>query len=149
LVFNRFIVFSIFVAVFMSAPEVYAAERVRFVDKDDFNQASAQSLLSEKAFDAVAAVDLNGDDIDEFILETDHTANSKTYNIWASANSGLISLASIQSQNIMISDERVDGVRSILSFSNTNDDFDYDVYEWDISRTQYVDKKRRNRENRL
>ena len=47
----------------------YAADNVKFIPKNDFENISTRSIAASYGYSEIAAVDLNRDGIDEFILK--------------------------------------------------------------------------------
>jgi hypothetical protein len=92
---------------------------------------------------SVAATDLNGDGVDEWIFRQDREPGCE-----ASANCifrvlGLregqpVSLGTIFARKISLSDEKSYGVRKIFAYNDKNNDFEYSRYVWDPTTGIYL-----------
>lgn len=92
---------------------------------------------------SVAAADLNGDGVDEWIFRQDREsgcearANCRFY-VLALREGEPISLGTISARKISLSDEKSYGVRKIFAYNDKNDDFEYSRYVWDPTTGIYL-----------
>lgn len=95
---------------------------------------------SEDAY-SIARTDLNADQIDEFILKTrDCTQPHRLCNFIALAETKdqMVELGRFSAYNIMISDQYTDGIRNILAYQDTINDYKYSIYVWDQKQSRYI-----------
>ncbi len=127
---------TIFFLAFAFQPEMsHATEALTFTHKDSLQKGRAAKLLSHYDFEQFAAVDLNNDSIDEYILKT---TKDEAFEVLALGDDKLISLGVINARKLMVSDSRTNGVRSLFGFSDPNNDFEYDIYTWDAMNSSFV-----------
>ena len=112
----------------------YAADNIEFIEKNLFKNSSARDVVSTYDFQEIAAVDLNSDSLDEFILK------DGVFKVLAQSNGKIIEIGEIDAVKIMLSYKHSHGVRDILAFSSADNDFEYDVYRWDIDKLRYTHK---------
>lgn len=129
-------------AVTMTYPSM-AAERLIF-KKDALGAlgASTRLALPEYATNTlgtsienleVAAADLNQDGIDEFIVKPMNCNENLAlcpYYILAETPKGLISLGTIPAKTILLGQDSVHGIRNLMVFSDTKNDFAYNIFAW-------------------
>ncbi len=125
-----------------SPVESFALDHLRFEDKNSFQLQKLPPQIHEQSFSSLARFDLNGDHIDEIILQNQINDISNMYQIYGINDKDAILLGKITAQKIMISYDAKYGVRSILQFTNGDNDYDYDIYEWDAVSSQYKAIKR-------
>ncbi|PZQ44621.1 MAG: hypothetical protein DI551_09730 [Micavibrio aeruginosavorus] len=84
---------------------------------------------------SIAAIDLNGDGVEEWIIFQEPTpsckANANCPYIVAGLSDGLpMLLGEFTARKIGISDEKQYGVRKLLVYNEKNNDFTYQTYVW-------------------
>ena len=85
-----------------------------------------------------AAVDLNQDGLDEYILRPNDCGSLCTFLIAGySANRWAI-ISEITARTLLMSDSLTNGVRNILVMRNDVNDFSQEIYQWDAQRSQYI-----------
>jgi len=102
---------------------------------------SPQSLPFENI--TIAAADLNGDGLDEYITRpaecTHEHKNQCSFSILASAkNNELILIGKLNAREISLGDGYTHGVRNIRSYSNPLNDYEYQLYIWEPSQSRYI-----------
>lgn len=130
----RFTALAFLTAAVLLPQSAYAADKIEFIAKDAFTDIAARSIVQSHDFAEISAIDLNEDGLDEFILKGD------AFRIFAQNDGKVVELGTIEAHKLMLSYNRVHGVRSILAFSDASNDYDYDVYQWDINSLKYVHK---------
>lgn len=130
-----------FMVMFMAAP-VLAADRLTFRDQPrDAREDNVMTFLenSKVIFHElpfrIAAVDLNGDGVDEWIIRQDKQSNCE---INASCEYAVVGLKQGQpsllgrflARNVGIDSYKTYGIRNILVYNKKNNDFDYSTYVW-------------------
>ena len=85
---------------------------------------------------SVAATDLNGDGVDEWIFRQDREPGCEasancSFRVLAVSEGKTVSLGTIFARKVSLSDEKSYGVLRIFAYNNKNDDFDYSRYVWD------------------
>jgi len=121
----------------MQSPASYGADRIVFEDKET---ARVSHLgFSELGFDFthVAMVDLNNDSIEEVIVKDTQSGSTARHTILGLSDSDASVIGQIDAQKLMLAYDTQNGVRSILAFKDTNNDFEYDIYRWDALGAQY------------
>ncbi|MFK7839957.1 MAG: hypothetical protein AB8B83_06455 [Bdellovibrionales bacterium] len=118
-----------------------AAETPNFVDKSVFKNQSLITNLSSLDFEQISPFDFNEDSLNEYILMDSDQGVFNKYTIIGYHNKRIVQLAEINAARIMISHEMVDGVRSVLGFRNLNNDFDYDLYNWNAPQSRFISNK--------
>lgn len=122
------------------APRVsYAAEDITFSAPDRGDALVIASSIAPEEETQAARIDLNGDDIDEYIIQIPQKKLS-TFNIIAYVDDKVLKLGRIKAYRIMVSNDRENGVRDILAFSEDRNDFEYETYQWDATLSRYIKK---------
>ena len=134
---------TLLLATLFLAPVSHAAERIAFVSHTDFKNLTVKKFLKDYTFSEIAAVDLNEDGIDEFILKQD-----ELFQIIALTDTKGIDLGVIAGRKLMLSYDFAHGVRSILVFQDSDNDYAYRIYQWDPKNSQYHDLKRIQEQNK-
>ena len=135
-----FLLFSVFSVVLGGLNFTHAAEKITFLDKSSLKQ-SVLNTLEGHSFSALAFVDLNQDGLDDYILQSRDSGTHSTFTIIARSNDKLTTLGIIQAHSLMVSHKREDGVRNILAYQNDINDFEHEVYRWDINSLRYIDTR--------
>lgn len=134
----RFLVFLFAITLSLSA---LAAEPLIFRDQArDVREKSVLVFLEEldlRKKDApfsMAAIDLNGDGVDEWIYKEDEMGcEARTdcaFTLIGLSDKRPALLGSMKAGKIAISDEKLYGVRKLLVYNEKNDDFVYQTYVW-------------------
>ena len=137
----RFVLMAVIMCAFFAPNVSYAADSIPFIKKNDFKDTQIKNLLSEQDFNKIAAIDLNEDSIDEYVLERDFKGALRAYELLALIDEQLIPLGIIRAEKLMLAYDQQHGVRSILSFKDANNDYEYEVYAWDAMRSRYSNIK--------
>ena len=132
---------AVVVCAFFAPSLSSAADSIAFMDKNDFKDIQIQNLLSEQDFNKIAIVDLNDDSINEYVLERDFKGALRAYELLALIDEQLIPLGIIRAEKLMLAYDQQHGVRSILSFNDANNDYEYEIYVWDAMRSRYSNIK--------
>ena len=137
---QTYTVFILFLVCALSAGEAYCAEILRF--DEDIPQSSRQKIISFQeptTHPAIAKADLNGDGLHEFILRPNECPEKTPcpYNILAETDTGMVSLGSIEGYNLLLGSEFTHGVRNLLIFKSSVNDFDYALYTWHPETSKY------------
>lgn len=89
----------------------------------------------------IAPVDLNEDGLDEFVVQEkncDAASLSCNFTI-LSENDGVVhSLGHIKARSLALGNQHSKGVRSLLAYQSTANDFDYTVYLWEPNEGRYM-----------
>lgn len=137
---NRFL-FSALGALLLSTPS-YAAERLVFRDapKDTREESVIAMLATDGAIKAdipykIAAIDLNGDGVDEWIVNQKPSPDCETRARCTFAIAGLsgkqpVILGDIAARKITLSDDRTYGISRLNVYNNAQDDFASEIYVW-------------------
>ncbi len=93
---------------------------------------------------SIAAHDLNGDGIDEYVLKP-RKCLSKTgqcvFLILAETRQKIVLLGKIQAKFLALGNDYSGGIQDILAFRNDKNDYDYEVYSWDSASKKYILKE--------
>ena len=135
---SRFILSVCFLVVCAFAIPSYAAESLDFIDKNNAKAHDLANISDHYRFSRVARVDLNNDSIDEFILARAINDTRNHFDVVATTGDGLAELGSFEARKMMVAYDEHHGVRSLLSFNHPDNDFDYDVYQWDAAQSRFV-----------
>ncbi len=138
----RLTALAFFIAAAFTPQRSYAADNIEFIAKEALKGASTHTIAQSYNFAEIASTDLNQDGINEFILKHNKDNKASEFRIIAQNNSGNVELGVIEANRLMISYNRLHGVRSILAFNDLHNDFDYDVYQWSAKDLRYTHKKR-------
>lgn len=90
---------------------------------------------------SLALTDLNGDGMDEFILKNDGCGVPPalcTFRILAESTDSFVELGRIRARNVALADGSVAGVRTIMAFASPINDYDYELYVWEPTRSRYI-----------
>lgn len=89
----------------------------------------------------IARADLNDDGLNEFILR-DKTCNAENkfcrYRILAETDGKMTLLGEIEARNIVLGNSASQGVRNILAFQNTVNEYQETVYVWEPVEGRYM-----------
>lgn len=91
----------------------------------------------------IAAADLNGDGVDEWIFRQDRESGCETnancsFHVLALSEGKPVSLGTVYARKISLSDEKTYGVYKIFAYNRKNDDFEYSRYVWDPKTGTYL-----------
>ncbi len=92
---------------------------------------------------SIAAIDLNNDGLDEYVLREKRCIISKSqcYHLVIAENKNtIIELLKIKTQNIMIGETYSHGIKDLLVFKNQINDYDFDIYIWSPEQKMYIIK---------
>ena len=80
----------------------------------------------------IAKIDLNRDGLHEFITRPRVCGNENIcdFNVLAETDQGIVVLGHFKGANILLGNEFQYGVRNLLVFGNSMNDFDYTLYTW-------------------
>ena len=127
--------FSLFLACALCGTVAHSAEYLRF-DSGTPPHTLLGTLAEYAPGDAwdVSAIDLNDDGIDENILKTrsefcDDTAGCQ-YIIAGRKQGEWIRLGGLKAFNILVSDRRTYGIRDLIVYNSTYNDFESVLYVW-------------------
>ncbi len=97
----------------------------------------ARGVIEENLPSGIAAIDLNNDGVDEWIIrqETDgcRQTASCTFAVAGLSRKAPVMLGDLSARKVGISAEKAYGVRKLLVYNLKNDDFAYTVYVWSPS----------------
>ena len=150
---NNIILFTLlltFGSCFLVLPRALALESLNF--QNDLGTISANKIdafLSDRyqteiASYNIATADLNNDGLDEYILKQLDCTQAQAfcnYIVLAEKNNEIIELSNIKAKNILISGTYTYGIKDILAFQNTINDYDFDIYMWSSKEKMYIIKK--------
>lgn len=88
-----------------------------------------------------APTDLNSDGIDEYILKSKQCTeieNICKYLIIAEKKENILLLLQNNVKDIMLAGTSSHGVKDILVFQNTKNDFNFDIYMWSPQEKKYI-----------
>lgn len=89
----------------------------------------------------IAAADLNGDGLDEFILRDkscDSRAAMCAFTVVSENNGGITPLGEIKARSIALGNDYTQGVRSLLAYESVINDYEYTVYVWEPRSARYT-----------
>jgi hypothetical protein len=138
--------FSGFSAILLSASSAHAADRLSFDGKigDTSRFALGQYLqASNKTTDdmLIAAADLNGDGLNEFIIRDkncDSSSKNCTFTVLSEVNDMILPLGDIPARDIALGNQYSQGVRSLVAYESVINDYEYAVYVWEPSEARYM-----------
>lgn len=95
----------------------------------------AEKLLFTDLPFTIAATDLNGDGIDEWLIRQDTESNCKTnatchFFVAALSQNKPIVIGNITAGKVALMDTKLYGVTRLAVYSNPTDDFDFEQYVW-------------------
>ena len=93
---------------------------------------SAEALL-------IAPTDLNKDGLDEFITKPENCGAHAvcSYTIFAETDDSAIDIGAFEATHVLLGNEYKNGVRNLLVYNNTVNDFDYVLYTWHPETSKY------------
>lgn len=124
------------------AAPVMAAERLNFRDTvKDTREESVVALLTEKGTlkadmpFQIAAIDLNGDGVDEWIVRQETTPDCAPQANCTFAVAGLsekkpVLLGRIAARKIAVTADKTYGINRLAVYNNAKDDFAFETYVW-------------------
>lgn len=89
----------------------------------------------------IAAVDLNKDGVDEYILKRKTCAEMNlvcTHLVLADKKTEMHILSSIRARHIMLGGTSNYGINDLLIFENSVNDYDFDIYMWSPEEKMYI-----------
>lgn len=107
---------------------------------EDYAQKALGEPLSALDF---AKVDLNDDSLPEFILRDKSCSGERAicaYNVWAETDQGVISLGTVRAKTLLLGNERSHGVRNLMAFTDTHNDYAYSVFVWNPTEKRFEEK---------
>lgn len=136
------------------APQAMAAEKIIYstpphkslsasdrLGLSEYTQQTLQKSLDE--FE-IAAIDLNEDGLNEFALKPLECSKTEAlcphYLIAKTKGRTIISLGFIEAQSLVLGNAYTQGVRNIMAFNNTTNDFEYSLFLWDPENASYAKK---------
>ena len=128
------------------APAVtaYAAEPLSFGAKiGDSSRLALSHYLQRDISDdlLIAPVDLNEDGLNEFIVHDKNCGKISTpcsFVVLSENESGVQKLGDIPARALALSNQNTKGVRSLLAYQSTVNDYNYTVYVWEPNQGQYI-----------
>ncbi|MGB0719581.1 MAG: hypothetical protein ACPGRX_03855 [Bdellovibrionales bacterium] len=120
----------------------YASEALHFAPLSHSKQ--DQALIAHAGFNdgAVAIADLNEDGLDEYIVKSADCPAQCRYFVFAqSGGDALLLIGEITGTSLLLGNTYSHGVRDILAFDNSLNDFDHHVYGWDAEQSRYALKQ--------
>ena len=138
MILSRFKTLMVFVGICAFALPSYAGESIDFIDKSAFKDMRIVRTLSQHSFSQIAAIDLNNDSIDEYILADPLDGMHYQYEIIASIDKGVASLGKLKGTKLMAAYDTHHGVRNLLGFDDVKNDYEYEVYQWDAASSRFV-----------
>jgi hypothetical protein len=120
-------------------------ERLRFSPPDTMGKDASALIPSSAGRDALlAAVDLNGDAGDEYILKKGGLDCSQDigcpYTVHALKDGAWITIGTFTGFNLLISDKTTYGIRDILVYTFPYNDFKSERYAWNPAKFGYEKK---------
>ena len=131
----------VLVGICILAQPSHAADRIDFVDKTSFDHPDILSALSGHSFQQIAAIDLNNDSIDEYILVDMLDGKHHEYQIIAANGRDVTLLGSVRAIKLMAAYDMNHGVRNLLAYDDARNDFEYEVYHWDALASRFISDK--------
>ncbi len=136
--FHAFIITFLFLS--SLSPHALAKEQLRFKEAQNKREYSALRVISQSSSQnknsfKIAAIDLNNDFIDEYIV----TPNSPQfcdknrlcpYHIIAFAKDDALLIGRFDAHKILISDKKTYGIRNIIVYNDTYNDFQNKTARW-------------------
>ena len=138
MIFFRLISLASLVFYVFAPISTHAAEALSFIPKSELNDFSLIKLTAQHDFTHVSLVDLNNDSFDEVVLRRDASNGLFVYDIFAVFGARLVALSTIEARKLSPSFGEKNGVRNILAYSDSENDFKYQTYVWDAMHSKYV-----------
>ena len=87
----------------------------------------------------IAQVDLNNDDMYEYIVKNTRCTPAKgcDYRVIAQSNDDFTLIGKFSGKNISISDKQTHGIRDILVYNQNLNDYQHNTLKWDMQNMQY------------
>ena len=83
--------------------------------------------------------DLNEDGVDEILLKSERCAPLCRFYVFAQAGVGTpIKIGQFEALKLSLSNRYQNGVRSLLLYKNTQNDFESEEYVWDMQQRRYI-----------
>jgi hypothetical protein len=89
---------------------------------------------------SIARADLNEDGLNEFLVRA-NCAGLCTYKILAESDDKIVELGNIEAKEIRMGNAYFSGVRNIIAYKNTLNDYDRTVYVWEPQASRYMIKE--------
>ncbi len=143
-VFAVLFLFSGVFAVIAPAVPAHAAEQLGFGAKiGDSSRLALSRYLQRDISDGllIAPVDLNEDGLDEFIVHDKNCGKISSpcsFMILSENESSIQKLGDIPARALALGNDHTKGVRSLLAYQSTVNDYNYTVYVWEPNQGQYI-----------
>jgi hypothetical protein len=85
----------------------------------------------------IAPIDLNNDGLSEFILREKNCSTCR-FLVLAETDGVIVPLGEAQGHTLKIDDAAKAGVRSLLVYTNSANDYEYAVYVWEPGARRYI-----------
>ena len=116
----------------------YASERLVYSQNiprsslEKIRQISSETLK-------IAPTDLNKDGLDEFIIKPENcnVHAACTYQVLAETDTDAIGIGEFEATHVLLGVEYQHGVRNLLVYNNSVNDFDYVLYTWHPETSKY------------
>lgn len=130
----RFVCFLILIPCILIPQMGFAQSALKFEQPD--NRKARQALafvaaLSPHTDFTVAAIDLNDDFIDEFIVKDTSQKKMAIHYIVAYENRKPILIGEFQAQKLLISTKKDYGIKQLILYNNSYNDFSTQTARWD------------------
>lgn len=89
----------------------------------------------------IAPVDLNEDGLNEFIVHDRNCGKISSpcsFMVLSENESGIRKLGDIPARGLALGNKHTKGVRSLLAYQSTVNDYNYTVYVWEPNQGQYI-----------
>lgn len=141
---NNFVIVSALWCILAALPAL-AAESLRF---DNALPRSSIERIKSYSFNVlnhdienleIARIDLNGDGLDEFIARQKNCTQTGVcaYHVLAETPDGILPLGAFEGLNVLLGSEFSHGVRNLMVFKNTVNDYDFSLYTWHPETSAY------------
>lgn len=92
----------------------------------------------------IEQIDLNEDGINEYIVRHPGCYPDQlcAYDVLADTGEEMLSLAHVEALKVEVGQHYTNGVRNILIFSNTANDFEYTLYRWNSTASHYEESSK-------
>ena len=144
---HRFFLTITFILIGFPNLAIAAIESLDYKEKIGPSTEYQINLFLENSYGAtisqydIARVDLNNDNIDEYILRRKECSSKRkqcVYLILAAKEDEIITLGEIKAQNLMIGETSSYGIKDILAFANEVNDYDFSIYMWSPFQKMYI-----------
>lgn len=143
--FNKILILSGFLFAIAGWKTVYAAQPVIFKPAVEFTAQGAivdfVSMIEgfSRPNTDIAQVDLNNDDIYEYIVKNTRCTPAKgcAYLIVAQNKDDYTIIGTFSGKNISISDKQTHGIRDILVYNEDLNDYRHNTLKWNMQKMQY------------